>query len=125
MLVRYLASMGAAKIALWCYLIWYLVTVFNHFDPAPLLWLNSLGISVLIGIALVLSVGSRPFRPGVRWQTLRLFLIPFCVSSFAALIKGQGFVLVFPPRLSEQAASVGACAAFVAAVLVLKRTRRP
>ena len=32
---------------------------------------------------------------------LRLFLMPFCVSSFSQLIKGKGFVLVFPPDLHE------------------------
>jgi hypothetical protein len=52
---------------------------------------------------------------------LRLFLMPFCVSSFSQLIKGQGFVLVFPPDLHEIAISLAACAVFVFAVLMVKR----
>ena len=35
---------------------------------------------------------------GDRWQIFRLFLMPFCVSSFAALVKDAGFLLVFPPE---------------------------
>ena len=124
MLLRYLASLGAAKTILWCYLIWYAVTVWNHFDPSPLLWLNSLGISILIGLALVLGVGGEPLRPGMRWQTFRLFLTPFCVSSFAALIKGKEFLLILPPGAGERVASIGACAVFVTVVLLLKRVRR-
>ena len=52
---------------------------------------------------------------------MRLFLMPFCVSSFSQLIKGQGFVLVFPPDLREIAISLGACALFVTIVLLVKR----
>lgn len=106
---------------LWCYLIWYLVTVVNHFDPNPRLWLNSLGISVLIGAALVLSVGRSSLRNSSVWVTFRLFIMPFCVSSFASLIKGKGFLLVIPPTLTELATSLGACVAFIMLVVVIKR----
>ena len=80
--LKYFASLGTANIVLWCYLIWYLVTVVNYFDPSPAIWLNSLGISAVIGGALVLSVGGQSLRIADRWQTIRLFLMPFCVSSF-------------------------------------------
>jgi hypothetical protein len=111
----------AGKVALWCFLIWYLATVVHHFDPAPSIWLNALGISAIIGVALYLSV-REPGKPAPdRWTTLRLFLMPFCVSSFSSLIKGKGFVLVFPPDPHETAVSLAACALFVAAVFVLKR----
>jgi len=56
-----------------------------------------------------------------RWTTMRLFLMPFCVSSFSQLIKGKGFVLVFPPGLHENVIALAACAAFVFAVLIVKR----
>jgi hypothetical protein len=49
--VRYLASLSAGKIALWCFMLWYLATVFHHFDPSPAIWLNAFGISGIIGIA--------------------------------------------------------------------------
>ena len=118
---RYLAGIRAPRMVLWCYLIWYLVTVAHHFDPSPRLWLNSLGIAAVIGTALLLSLnGSR--NP---WETFRLFLMPFCVSSFSSLIKGQGFFLVIPPAPSELAVSLSACAAFLVAVFLLKRFAAP
>ena len=84
----YLTRLPPGKAVLWCYLIWYLSTVAHHFDPSPKLWLNALGISGVIGVALQLSVAGAT-RPE-RWQTARLFMMPFGVSSFSALIKGQG-----------------------------------
>jgi len=122
--MRYFAMLTPGRIALWCYLIWYLVTVVAHFDPAPAIWLNSLGISAVIGFALLLSVANEPARPANHWQTFRLFLMPFCVSSFSALIKGQGYMLIVPARALERYWSVGLCAAFVTMVLVLRAWRR-
>jgi hypothetical protein len=110
---------------LWCYLLWYLVNVTVLFEPSPSLWLNSVGISAVIGVALLLSVarpdGRRPSAD--RWQTLRLFLMPFCVSSFAALIKGQDYFLVFPLDLGVLAWSLLTCATFVGTCLLLRKTR--
>ena len=119
--MRYFARLSAGRITLWCYLIWYLSTVFRYFDPAPAVWLNSLGISLVVGIALLLSVERA--GPGARdpWQTFRLFFMPFAVSSFSALIKGHGFLLVFPPSAAEAGLQLGACAAFVLTVLAIKR----
>jgi hypothetical protein len=118
--VRYFARLPAGKIVLWCFLIWYASTVIHHFDPTPAIWLNALGISAIIGVALYLSVNNRVSPPD-RWTTLRLFLMPFCVSSFSQLIKGRGFVLIFPPAPRELAVSLGACASFVVAVWLLQR----
>lgn len=115
----YLATLPTARVILWCYLIWYLVTVFHHFDPTPSIWINALGISAVIGFALVLSVGGR--RGALdRWQVFRLFLMPFCVSSFSSLIKGHGFVVIVPPSPAELARALAACALFVALVASLK-----
>jgi hypothetical protein len=119
--MRYLALLSPGKIVLWCFLIWYAATVSRHFDPAPSIWLNALGISAIIGVALYLSVREPGKPPPDRWTTLRLFLMPFCVSSFSQLIKGRGFVLVFPPDAREIGVSLAACAAFVIVVLVVKR----
>ena len=121
---RYFTSLSNKKVVLWCYFIWYLVTVAHYFDPSPTIWLNSLGISAVIGVALLLSVGPKSAGPADRWQTVRLFLIPFCVSSFSSLIKGRGYVLVLPPRPAEQVMSVGLCAAFIFLVTVLRRFNR-
>jgi hypothetical protein len=56
------------------------------------------------------------------WPTVRLFMMPFCVSSFAALVKGRGFVLIFSPDWREIAAAVGLCAGLVLASTLAKRT---
>jgi hypothetical protein len=56
-LVTYFSRLSNGKLVLWCYLVWYLNTVARHFDPSPAIWLNSLGISAVIGVALMLSVG--------------------------------------------------------------------
>jgi hypothetical protein len=122
--LRYFANLPAGKIALWCFLIWYLATVIHHFDPAPAIWLNALGISAIIGIALYLSVREPGKAPPDRWTTARLFMMPFCVSSFSQLIKGRGFVLVFPPSPRELAISTGVCAVFVIIALTAKRIVR-
>ena len=120
----YLARLSPGKIVLWCFLLWYLATVIHHFDPTPAIWLNALGISAIIGIALYLSVLEPGKPPPDRWTMMRLFLMPFCVSSFSQLIKGKGFVLVFPPNLHENLISLAACTLFVALVLIIRRVAR-
>ncbi len=122
--MNYLARLPGGKIALWCFFIWYLAVVIHHFDPAPFIWLNALGISAIIGVALYLSVREPGKPPPDRWTVLRLFMMPFCVSSFSALIKGKGFVLVFPPDARENAVALAACAAFVLVVFGVKRFAR-
>ena len=122
--MRYFATWPAGKVALWCFLIWYLSTVAQHFDATPGIWLNALGISAIIGIALYLSVREPGKPPPDRWTVARLFLMPFCVSSFSQLIKGKGFVLIFPPDLHENAISLAACALFVLIALSLGRLSR-
>ena len=119
--MRYWLTLPTGKVVLWCFLIWYCSTVIQHFDPTPGIWLNALGISAIIGVALYLSVREPGKPPPDRWTTMRLFLMPFCVSSFSQLIKGKGFVLVFPPGLHENVIALAACAAFVFAVLIVKR----
>ena len=109
---RYLSTLPNGRLVLWCYLIWWGSTVAHHFDPAPNIWLNSVGISGVIGIALILSVGGFQATARDRWQTFRLFAMPFCVSSFSSLIKGTGFVLIFPPSTKELVTSAGFCLAF-------------
>lgn len=120
-ITRYLSNLPNGKLVLWCYLIWWTSTVFHHFDASPSVWLNSLGISVVIGIGLILSVGGFKSATRDRWQTFRLFAMPFCVSSFSSLIKGKGFILVFPPSTSELLTSTGCCAAFAIVVLALRK----
>ncbi len=118
--LHYFANLSRGKLVLWCYLTWYLTTVALLFDPTPTIWLNSVGISSVIGVALRLSVTGGPGSGPDGWQTFRLFLMPFCVSSFATLIKGRGYFLVFPTRMELLVPSVGACAGMVVLHLVLR-----
>jgi hypothetical protein len=122
--LRYLANLTAGKTVLWCFLLWYVETVIHHFDASPAIWWNALGISAIIGVALYLSVREPGKPPPDRWTVMRLFLMPFCVSSFSQLIKGKGFVLVFPGDSHELATALAVCLAFVIIVLTVKRIAR-
>lgn len=121
--MRYFVNLTAGRIVLWCYLIWYLFFVSHYFDPSVMLWLTSLGLSGIIGTALVISTWKG--RAALEfWPTARLFMMPFCVSSFAALVKGRGFILVFSPRLSEDLTALACCAGFCLFVAGMKRLAR-
>jgi hypothetical protein len=122
--IRYFSTLANGKVVLWCYLIWWASTVHHHFDPSPSIWLNSVGISAVIGVALILSVGGLSSALTDKWQTFRLFAMPFCVSSFSSLIKGKGFVLVFASSPRELFTTVGLCVAFTAFVFGLRKARR-
>lgn len=111
----YLARMELARTVLWCYFLWYLVILVTAFDPNPRIWLTSLGLSLIIGVALLLNAGwGRVGAPTMSgWQRFRFFLMPFCVSSFSALVKGRGFVLIFSPVPAEVMTGIGVCAGFL------------
>jgi nitrate/nitrite transporter NarK len=127
-IVSYLAHLSAGRFVLWCYFIWWGVVLVRYFDGNARLWLTSLGLSVIIGAALLINATASG-KSRVRleaWPTFRFFLIPFCVSSFAALAKGRGFILIFSPRWEESAVAVGACGALGGIVAIAKRlTVRP
>ena len=123
-MLNYFAQLKPGKMVLWFYLIWYFVTVYFHFDPNPKIWINALGISVVIGIALMLSVGNGQSPLANPWQTFRLFWMPFAVSSFSSLIKGQGYTVIFSPNLREVLIAVAACLLFTVVVTALKWSNR-
>ncbi len=123
MLLRYLANLSAGRLILWCYFIWYLVVLVRYFDPNARIWMTSGGLSAIIGLALYISTAKTgstrvELEP---WQIIRLFLMPFCVSSFSALVKGRGFVLIFSPHPLEILGALGLCALLCATVFCLKR----
>ncbi|MEG4327962.1 hypothetical protein, partial [Microcoleus sp. herbarium5] len=97
--IQYLYEIKLDKAILWCYLIWYVVVVCFHFDPSLKIWINSMGISAVIGTGLMLSVSSSKGKRD-HWQAFRLYLMPFCVSSFSALIKDQGFIMFISPNIT-------------------------
>ena len=123
---RYLITLSTGRLILWCYFIWYAVVLVRYFDPSPGLWLTSLGLSAIIGFALYLSTaGSGTTKVRLdRWQLFRLFLMPFCVSSFAALVKGKGFILIFSPRPEETLLTLLLCAFLCGGVFLLKKFGR-
>ena len=126
MLTRYWSALSTGRLILWCYFIWYLVVLVRYFDPSPRLWLTSIGLSFIIGVALFISTtssGTNQFRLE-RWQVIRLFLMPFCVSSFSALVKGKDFVLIFSPNPFEILLAAGLCALLVGGVALLKWRER-
>jgi hypothetical protein len=123
-IVRYLRNLSTGRLILWCYFIWYLVVLVRYFDPSPQIWATSFGLCAIIGFALYINTTrSGPKQVSIGfWPTVRLFMMPFCVSSFAALVKGRGFVLIFSPDWREIAAAVGLCAGLVLASTLAKRT---
>ncbi|HTD65550.1 MAG TPA: hypothetical protein VK846_03330 [Candidatus Limnocylindria bacterium] len=124
--VKYLRNLSTGRLILWCYFIWYAVVLVRYFDATPRLWLTSVGLSVIIGVALYLSTaGSGTTKVKFdRWQIFRLFLMPFCVSSFAALVKGRDFILIFSPKPGENLLAVALCAALCLVVFGLKKSQR-
>ena len=124
-MIQYLSNLSKGRLILWCYFIWYLVVLVRYFDPSPRLWLTTLGLSLIIGFALYVSTtaaGAKKVKLE-RWQVIRLFIMPFCVSSFSALVKGKGFFLIFSPNLDEILIAVGLCAMLCGTVALLKRRR--
>jgi hypothetical protein len=114
----YFAAVKPGRLVLWCYLIWYFVTLYYHFDMSIKLWINSIGISVVIGTALMLSVSAGPAKN--YWQTFRLYWMPFAVSSFSALIKDQHYFIIFSPDIGEVLIALGCCVLFLAMVAIVK-----
>jgi hypothetical protein len=125
-LIDYIDRLTTGRVILWCYAIWYAVAVWHHFDPRPDIWLTSLGLSAVIGTALVIS--TRSGKGGTtrldRWQIFRLYLMPFCVSSFSALVKDSGYILIFPPTPAENVVGFALMAGFVFMLRPLARRLR-
>jgi hypothetical protein len=123
--IRYLTGLNTARQILWSYLLWYLVVLVRYFDPSPRVWLTSIGLSGIVGFALYLSTAGTSHATRLeKWQLFRLFLMPFCVSSFAALVKDHGFILIFSPRWQDLAWGAGLVVGFLVLVRVLKRPLR-
>jgi hypothetical protein len=121
--IAYLRGLSAPKTLLWCYLGWYAFAVAKYFEPSPALWASSVGLSAIIGTGLYVStVHAAPERRALGfWPVFRFYLMPFCVSSFSALIRGKGFILIFHPNLEDNVAALALCAGFCAVVFAVKR----
>jgi hypothetical protein len=123
-LAGYFINLTIGRLILWCYLIWYLVVLVRYFDPSPRIWLTSLGLAGIIGTALYIS-STAAGNKLQSWQIIRLFMMPFFVSSFSALVKGRNFTLIFSPNPKEIFLALGLCVLFCVAVWILKRAGRP
>lgn len=111
-MLRYLRNLNTGRLVLWCYFIWYLVVLVRYFDPDPHIWGTSFGLCFIIGFALYLNAtrsGAAVQRLSF-WPMVRFYMMPLCVSSFSALVKGRGFFLIFSPNPWEIAVAVGLCA---------------
>jgi hypothetical protein len=120
-LIAYVKALNTPRIVLWCYLLWYLVMAGFHFDPAPGIWMTSIGVSFIIGFALDLSSRAAGAPRARGWPLVRLYLFPFCVSSFSSLVKDHGFILIFSPALMETGIAIGACLVFWLMAAAIRR----
>ena len=124
---RSLHNLPTGPTILWRYFLCWALSIVNHLDSTPRIWLTSVGLSGIIGAALLISTQSQSSGRWVwpdRWVTFRLFLMPFCVSSFSALVKSAGYILVFPPSWRENAIGIGAIIAFLLLVFSVKKSPR-
>jgi hypothetical protein len=124
MLVRHFARLPAGLIILWCFLIWYVVMVVRHFEPSPRLWFNALGMSLIVGTALLLSVSHAGSAAREFWRVFRLYAIPFCVSSFSALVRDDGFYAILSPLMPDNLVAGTGCLLFLAWIAVARRVDR-
>lgn len=93
-----------------------------YFRGEPPIWLTSLGLGFIVGFALMLCTGPvsmERFRTRF-WESMRLFICPFMVASFSALVAGNQFVLVFSSIWQENLVAIAAIAFFLVLVLVIE-----
>lgn len=122
-MIRYLARLESTTLTLWCYFCWYVAIVSQYFDSTPGLWLSSVGIAFLIGFALNIAARQKGQKPDRR-IVFRLYLFPFCVSSYSALIKGKGFILLFPTETKPLLIAIGTCCGFITVSMMCKALER-
>ena len=121
---RYLVELSFVKRMLWIYFIWYLVILIGYFDADLTLWLTAFGISAIVGTANNLNAYASNGKDRLdAWMVVRFYLAPFCVASFSAMVKGQGFFLIFPPTLHENAIGLAACLIFYVLAALAAQTR--
>ena len=114
-LISYLVRLDNRRRLLWSAFLWYVAMMARHATATPTVWLNSAGIAVVISVILAATA----IPPGGKWRDLgfwplaRFFLIPFCVSSFSAVMTKAGLVLIFPRNLADNLVATGAVVSFL------------
>jgi len=119
----YLYQLRVDKLLLWFYLIWYLTISTIYFSSDVMIWLTAAGLALIVGFALLLNNTGWPinFSTINRWQIMRFFLIPFCVSSYSILIRDKGCILIFPPDLKTNVIALSTMGCFFIFVLLTKK----
>lgn len=119
MIAKYVLKLKIQMIILWCYLIWYFTIMSIYFESSLKLWASALGISLIIGFALVLSTNQQGDKQN-KWIKFRLFLFPFCVSSYSSTIKNHDFILLFPNNKIHLFFGIINCLLFVISIWVIR-----
>lgn len=123
-MIHHFAKLPTGLIALWCFLLWYLAMMVFHFEASLRLWGNALGMSLIVGSALLLSVQHGGGAAREFWRSFRLFMIPFCVSSFSALVRDDGFYAIFSPTPRENMVAASVCFLFLGWVALARQLDR-
>jgi hypothetical protein len=91
-------------------------------------WITALILCVIVGFTLNLNAYSGPLRNFIStkpWQIGRFFVIPFCVSSYSAIMKAAGehgtAIYVFPRDINTLLIGIASSVAF-GLVLMVTRT---
>jgi len=116
----YLVKLKSSKMILWCYLIWYLTMVFIYFDESLKIWINAIGVSIVVGSALLLIFSESNDKCGT-WQIFRLYFTPFCVSSFSLLTKDWNFIVFLADNFWHNTIALFLCFIFLGITLFLKK----
>lgn len=125
-ILRYLARLDNRRLLLWSAFLWYVAIMARHATASLPVWLNSAGIAAVISV--ILAANAVP--PGRKWRDLgfwplaRFFLIPFCVSSFSAVMTKAGLMLIFPRNLTDNLVAVGTVAGFLLLCAAARRWTR-
>ena len=122
-MIRYFSTINYPKRILWCYLVWYIAIVAQYFEPLFSMWVSSIGIAVIIGFALNLATNQKA-QIRDRWVVYRLYIFPFCVSSYSALIKDKGFFLLFPTELKPITIATVSCLSFLSFTFLCRRLHK-
>jgi len=124
--ISYLARLDNRRLLLWSAFFWYVAIMARHASASPALWLNSAGIAAVISVILAANAipAGRNWRDLGIWPLARFFLIPFCVSSFSAVMNKAGLVLIFPRNLADNLVATGTVAGFLVLCAAARRWGR-
>mmetsp|Transcript_27707 Transcript_27707/g.51666 ORF Transcript_27707/g.51666 Transcript_27707/m.51666 type:complete len:126 (+) Transcript_27707:998-1375(+) len=88
-------------IPMWFLLFWYIYIMGFYGANEGGVWGTAIGIMFIVGFMLTGNMYHAPFEKYWRekkWATFRVFIIPFCVSSYSASVSLQSdkFAFIFP-----------------------------